>query len=182
MGTKMEPSYANFFHRFYQTPIFQSINGSKPELYGRYTEDCIGATSSTREELAQFITTVNSVHPVLKYSWEISDSPLTSLDFLNIKISTEGNGLCASVYHKPTDSIVVATSSRPSHVKNSILFSQFLRHFVVYVATTLIFPTNRRQYASCSTNVAILFLSYKRATTAPNKLMKRAFFIHNIGR
>ena len=37
----------------------------KPELYGRYIDDCIGATSSTREELTQFITTVNSFHSAL---------------------------------------------------------------------------------------------------------------------
>ena len=50
---------------------------------------------------ASEITAVNSFHPVLKYTWEISD---TSLVFLDIKISIEGNGLCTSIYHKPTDS------------------------------------------------------------------------------
>ena len=43
--------------------------------------------------------------------------------------------------------------------------------FVVYVVTTLIFPKNQRQCASFSINVAILFLSFKRATTVPNKLI-----------
>ena len=37
--------------------------------------------------------------------------------------------------------------------------------------TTLIFPKNQRQCASFSINVAILFLSFKRATTVPNKLI-----------
>ena len=37
----------------------------------------------------------------LKYTWEISD---TSLAFLDIKISFEGNVLCTSVYYKLTDS------------------------------------------------------------------------------
>ena len=37
---------------------------------------------------------VNSFQPALKYTWEISD---TSLAFLDIKISIEGNGLCTSV-------------------------------------------------------------------------------------
>ena len=49
----------------------------------RYIDDCIGATSSIREELTQFITAVNSSHPALKYIWEISD---ISLAFLDIKI------------------------------------------------------------------------------------------------
>ena len=73
----------------------------KPELYSRYIDDCIGATSSAREELTQFITSVYSFNPALKYTWEISDA---SLAFLDIKISIGGNGLCTSVYYKPTDS------------------------------------------------------------------------------
>ena len=43
------------------------------------------------------------------------------------------------------------------------LFHSF-SDFVVYVVTTLIFPKNQRQCASFSINVAILFLSFKRAT------------------
>ena len=48
------------------------------------------------------------------------------------------------------------------------LFHSF-SDFVVYVVTTLIFPKNQRQCASFSINVAILFLSFKRATTVPNE-------------
>ena len=99
---------------------------SKPELYRRYIDDCVGATSSTREELNQLITAVNLFHPALKYTWEISD---TSLAFLDIKLSIEGNGLCTSVHYKPTDShsYLLYSSSHPSHVKNSIPYSQLLR-------------------------------------------------------
>ena len=162
MDTKMEPSYANLFVGFIEHPFFSQNNGPKPELYGRYINDCIGATSSTREELTQFITAVNSFHPALKYTWGISD---TSLAFLDIKISIEGNGLCTSVYYKPTDShsYLLYSSSHPSHVKNSISFSQF-SDFIVYAVTTLIFQKNQRQCASFSINVAIQFLSFKWAT------------------
>ena len=47
------------------------------------------------------------------------------------------------------------------------LFHSF-SDFAVYVVTTLIFPKNQRQCASFSINAAILFLSFKRATTVPN--------------
>ena len=72
------------------------------------------------------VAAVNSFHPALKYTGEISDD---SLSFLDIKISIEGNDLCTSVYYKPTDShsYLLYSSSHPSHVKNSIPFSQFLR-------------------------------------------------------
>ena len=47
----------------------------------------------------------------------------------HIKVSIEGNGLCTSVHYKPTDShsYLLHSSSHPSHVKNSIPYSQFLR-------------------------------------------------------
>ena len=53
----------------------------------------------------------------------------TSFALLDIKISIEGNGLCSSVYYKPTDSrsYLLYSSSHPSLGKVSISFSQFLR-------------------------------------------------------
>ena len=81
-STKMGPSYANLFVGYVEHKFFNQYNGPKPELYRRYIDDCIGATSSSREDLNQFITAVNSFHPALKYTWEISD---TSLAFLDIK-------------------------------------------------------------------------------------------------
>jgi len=54
----------------------------------------------------------------------------TSLAFLDIKVSIEGDGLCTSVHYKPTDSHIylLSSSSHPSFVKtDSIPYSQFLR-------------------------------------------------------
>ena len=77
-------SYANCFVGFIEHQFFSQYNGPKPELYGRYIDDCISATSSTRDELTQLITVINSFRLALKYTWEIFD---TSLAFLDIKIS-----------------------------------------------------------------------------------------------
>ena len=86
---------------------------------------CIGATSSTREELTQFIAAVSPFDPALKYLWEISN---TSLAFLDTKISIERNGLSISVHYKPTDShsYLLYSFSHPSLVNNFTPFSQFL--------------------------------------------------------
>ena len=67
-----------------------------------------------------------SLHSALKYTWEVSE---TLLAFLDIKVSISGNVLCTSVHYKPTDShsYLLYSSSHPSHVKNSIPYSQFLR-------------------------------------------------------
>jgi len=126
MATKMGPSYANPFVGYIKNQFFNQFHGTKPELYGRYIDDCIGATSSSREELDHFITSVNSFHPAMKYTWEIFE---TSIAFLDIEVSINGNGLSTSVHYKPTDShsYLLHSSSHPSQVKNSIPFSQFLR-------------------------------------------------------
>ena len=59
LGTKMGHSYANLFVDYIEYKFFNQYNGPKPELYRRYIDDCVGATSSTREELTQFIIAVN---------------------------------------------------------------------------------------------------------------------------
>ena len=101
MGTKMGPSYANLLVGFIENKFFSNYHGQKPDLYKRYIDDCVGATSSSREELNLFINSVNFFHPVLKYTWEISEN---SLAFL-----------------------LLHSSSHPQHIKNPIPFSEFLR-------------------------------------------------------
>ena len=120
------PSYANFFVGSIENKIFSNYHGLKPDLYKRYIDECVGATSSSREELNLFINSVNSFHPALKFTWEISEN---SLAFLDIKLSINDNGLSTSVHYKPTDShnYLLHSSSHPQHVKNAIPFSQFLR-------------------------------------------------------
>ena len=44
MCTKMGPSYTNLFVGYIENQFFNQFNGTKPELYGRYIDDCIGAT------------------------------------------------------------------------------------------------------------------------------------------
>ena len=116
MGTKMGPNYANLFVGYVEERIFDQFDGPVPELFGRYIDDCFGATSCGRPELDRFIQFVrNTFHPALEFTWEISTSSVTFLDI--------------SVHYKPTDShsYLLHSSSHPPHVKNSIPYSQFLR-------------------------------------------------------
>ena len=118
--------YANLFVGFIENKFFSNYHGPKPDLCKRNTDDCVGATSSSREELNLFINSVNSFHRALKYTWEISENTLA---FLNMKLSINDNGLSTSVHYKPTDShnYLLHSSSHPQHLKNAISFSQFLR-------------------------------------------------------
>ena len=86
----MGPNYANLFVGHVEEQIFNQFDGPKPELFDRYIDDCLGATSCTKEELERFIGFVNSFHPALKFTWEISE---TSVTFLDINISVQDNKL-----------------------------------------------------------------------------------------
>ena len=55
MGPKMGPNYANLFVDYVEEHIFNQFDGPKPEHFGRYIDDCLGATSCTKEELERFI-------------------------------------------------------------------------------------------------------------------------------
>ena len=97
---------------------------------------------------------------------------LCSDDYIDIKSLTEGNGLCTSVYYKPTDlhSYLLYSSSHSSHGKNSIPFSQFLRLRRLRSDDS---DFSEKSEAMCQFyhKRGILFLSFKRATTAPNKVI-----------
>ena len=46
----MGPNYANLFVGYVEEQIFIQLDGPKPELFGRCIDDCLGATSCTKEE------------------------------------------------------------------------------------------------------------------------------------
>ena len=87
---------------------------------------CVGATSSRKEELILFITSVNSFRPALNTTGKF---PKIHQLFSTLNFQSINNGLSTSVHYKPTDShsYLRHSSSHPQHVKNAIPFSQFLR-------------------------------------------------------
>ncbi len=97
----MGPNYANLFVGFVEKQIFEQYTDPTPDYLGRYIDDCVGTASCSRGELEQFINYVNNFHPALQFTWEISE---TSISFLVILISINGNRLVTSVFYKPTDS------------------------------------------------------------------------------
>ena len=126
MGTKMGPSYANLFAGFVEKQIIEQYTDPIPDYLARYIDDCVGTASCSRGELECFINYVNNIHPALQFTLEISE---TSVSFLDILVSVNGNRLTTSVFYKPTDShsYLLYSSSHPNHTKQSIPFSQFLR-------------------------------------------------------
>ena len=123
MGTKMGPGYANLFVAFIEHQ-FISVDTTAPNL--NFTAVTLTNTSA----LPQFITDANSFDPALKYTWAISD---TSLAFLDIKISIEGNGLqidrqsaLQTAAKENTDRISFTLTFHPhNHVVTSIILKNF---------------------------------------------------------
>ena len=93
-----------------------------PEIYKRYIDDGIGATSLSYNQLLDFINFVQNFHPAVKFTYEISEKSVT---FLDIKISLKQGKLTTSVHYKSIDShsyLDYRSSDNPS-TKNSIPFS-----------------------------------------------------------
>eukprot|EP00061_Rhincodon_typus_P014492 g41537.t1 len=87
MGTRVGLNYPCLFVGYVEQSLFCSYSGTIPQLFLRYIDDCIGATSCSHEELEQFIHFANTFHTNLKFTWTISDTSLSFLD-LSITIST----------------------------------------------------------------------------------------------
>ena len=77
------------------------------------------------EELEQFTTRANSIHPSIKFTTEISS---TRLPFLDVLAGVTETGIRTSLYRKPTDrpTYLMYCSFHPHHIKSSIVFSQLL--------------------------------------------------------
>ena len=126
MGTKMGPSYACLFMGHLEHQILTSYTGPTPELYKRYIDDGVGATSLSQAALLEFITFVQNFNPDIKFTFSISS---TAVVFLDISIHLKDGTFMTSVHYKETDShsYLQYESSHPLSTKNSIPYSQFLR-------------------------------------------------------
>ena len=126
MGTKMGPNYACLFVGYVEGKMFEEYQGRKPALYKRYIDDVLGASSDTRQDLENFIHFCSTYHPALKYTFEISES---SVPFLDLCVSISNNRVATTIHYKATDThnYLEYNSSLPTHCRNAIPFSQFLR-------------------------------------------------------
>ena len=92
----------------------------------RYIDDNIGISTSTKNELEDFMQYVNVFHPSLSYTYDASD---TSDNFLDISISITKHGLTTDIFYKDTDthSYLRYESAHPPSCKKGIPYSQFCR-------------------------------------------------------
>ena len=126
MGTKMGPSYACLFMGHLEHQLKSTYQGTFPQYFGRYIDDCLGIASLPESEILAFIEFANRFHPAIKFTFELS---FTEVNFLDINIQLSDGRLSTSVFYKPTDahSYLDYESSHSLSTRNSIPYSQFLR-------------------------------------------------------
>ena len=130
MGSNLGHSFACLFVSYQEETIFQSYQGPIPELFKRFVDDGIGATSMPRSDLEKFISFVCNFHPALQFEYQISSS---CLSFLDIKLQITDNHITnrfstRKPTHTATFTMILLTTPNASHQ------SHFLNYFVYDVS------------------------------------------------
>ena len=116
MGTKLAPAYANIFMGKLEQTIL-SHAPYKPLFYKRYIDDILILWPHSEIELNNFLASMNSFHPSIKFTSDFSHEKITFLD-LNIYKGSNfliSNKLDVETYIKPTNrqAYIYANSYHP---------------------------------------------------------------------
>ena len=113
MGTNMAPSYANTFMGKFESSI------ERPLSWYRFIDDVDMKWTQSDEELQNFLSRANNLHPSIKFTHEISN---TTISFLDTSSSLSEGELSTDLYSKSTDTnqYLLPSSCHPPHVTNSI--------------------------------------------------------------
>ena len=99
MGTKLAPSYANLFMTKFEDKYVYTYP-LQPQLWKRFIDDIFLIWPHGRNSLTKFIGHLNTVHPTIKFTSDISE---TGISFLDLTIYIEQSRLYTRLYTKPTD-------------------------------------------------------------------------------
>ena len=88
MGTKCAPAYANLFMGQFEEKLLLPIIGHLSKMYLRFIDDIFILWSGSEDQLKEFISLINSLHPSIKsdfkraFYFEIRD--LDHIEFLTV--------------------------------------------------------------------------------------------------
>ena len=125
MGTKLAPSYANLFMSKFEDKYVYTYP-LQPLLWKRFIDDIFLIWPHGKNSLVEFIKHLNTAHPTIKFTSDISD---TQISFLDLSIYINEATLHTKLYTKSTDRHMYLNyfSEHPMSLKKSVPYSQFLR-------------------------------------------------------
>ena len=126
IGTKFAPPYACLFMDKVETDFLDNEE-VKPWLWLRYIDDIFFVWTEDSGSLKKFLDRLNDFKlNNLKFTYEFSTK---SVNFLDVKVGIENKAFVTDLYTKPTDchQFLHYDSAHPTHIKNSIVYSQGLR-------------------------------------------------------
>ena len=131
MGSPLSPFLAEIFMNSLEESLSKSPHFKNIIFWRRYVDDVFGIYNGTSEELIDFKTHLNSLHPNIKFTLEIETN--NSINFLDLNISKLQNKLKFNIYRKNTTSnrLIPFDSSTPFSHKLSAFRSFFNRLFKI---------------------------------------------------
>ena len=126
VGTRISPCYANIFMAELKENFFSSY-AYKPLAYCGYIDDICIIWSLVLDLLHNFINSINKQHSNINFTSSIST---TSINFLDVAIDLDEGHISTKIYTRPSDThaFLSYNSFHPRHIKQSIIYSQFLRY------------------------------------------------------
>ena len=125
MGTKMAPAYANIFMGRLEGQLLRSVS-LKPFSWFRFIDDVDMKWTHGPENLEIFLQEVNSFHPTIRFTAEVSNEEHV---FLDTKSRLVGNNIDVVLYTEPTDThqYLLPSSCHPKHCSRNVPYSLPLR-------------------------------------------------------
>lgn len=130
MGKKFAPSYANIFMAAFES---DALNKCKitPLVYLRFLDDIFLIWTGTKTEFDTFLAILNSHHPSITLTANVSETEINFLDttvYKGPEFHKTGK-LDIKVFFKPTDThqLLHKSSFHPKHSFKGIIKSQILR-------------------------------------------------------
>ena len=120
--TKFAPPYACIFMDEMEIS-FLKTQQLQPFMWFRYIDNIFFIWTHGEEQLNLLLKDLNELHPNLRFTYKPSQNSVT---FLDINVNLKDGAIFTDLHIKPTDGhqFLHYESSHPSHMKNSIPYSQ----------------------------------------------------------
>ena len=160
MGTRMAPSCANLFLTKFETDALLHAP-HQPHTWWRFIDDIFMTWTHTENNLLNFISYLNNLHPTIKFT--LSNSS-TSISFLDVQVSFNRFGIVETdLYTKPTDKhqylhVTPYAPNEPFHSASPLDYDKYafltrLLHYELmnlsntFMTTTIAHSSNTRSSA-----------------------------------